>query len=92
MKTLTRIELVNDQLIIRYTDDTDKIAAERAMIIKWPDHPAIVKLFKAFQEVLGTYFLTENQNLDNVPEAELDELFKKLLEEPQAPEQPQQGC
>ena len=92
MRTLTKIEFTGDQLIIRYTDDTDKLVNERAILVKWSDHPPIVKVVRAFQEVLGTYFLTENKNLSLVPEESLEELFRQLLKEPGSPPTPSEGC
>lgn len=92
MRTLTKIEFTGDQLVIKYTDDTDKLVSERAILVKWSDHPPIVKVVRAFQEVIATYFLTENHNLAQLPAESLEELFRQLLKDPSPPTTPGQGC
>ena len=92
MKRLTQVEFKGDTLVLRYKDDADEGIEERAIIVKWKDHPPVVNLMKAFMEVVGGYFLSDNKGLTGVTQLELEDLFKKLLQEPPVPPTSGEGC
>ena len=81
MKSITRIELTNDHVVLRYVDDQDMRIDERAIIVRWKTHETIRKVVNAFQEAVGNYLLTSNKSLDDVLETDLESLFKNLLKE-----------
>lgn len=89
-KNVTHVTLQGDVLTIYYTDTDDPRVDERAAIIQWKKHPKVVKLVQGFFEIIGTYFLTTNKNLDSLGDQEIDELLRRLVRDEESPPAP--GC
>lgn len=70
-----------DMLQIHYRDDTNDDIDERVALIRWKRHPKIVKLITEFEKIVGVYFLTSNKNLDQLDDADIEDLLRKLLRE-----------
>ena len=88
-KAITHITLQGDILTIYYTDSDDTIVDEKAVIIRWKKHPKVVKLIQGFFEIIGTYFLTDNKNLDSLEDEDINALLRRLVQE-EPPAEP--GC
>lgn len=92
-KNITKVEIQGDLLMIKYTDPDDPAVDEKAVLIRWKKHPKVVKLMQIFSEIVGTYFLTNNKNLDRLEDTEIENIVLKLLEEDKPQElENQDGC
>ena len=85
-KNVSHITIQGDLLTIYYTDSEDPSVDEKAAIIRWKKHPKVVKLIQGFFEIIGTYFLTPNKNLDTLEDAEIDDLLRRLVQDEPPPD------
>ena len=82
MKKVTSFEIKGEILTLHYFDDTEPSLDSHSASVNWKVHPEVKKVLYAMMEVLGTYLLTDNKNLLEAQQEDLEELFQKLLKEP----------
>jgi len=78
---VTGVELKGAILLIHYVNGKDEIVDERIVAIRWKKNPVLIKVVQAFAEVVSTYVLTNNKNLDKLETKQLEQLFEDLLNE-----------
>lgn len=80
-KILNHINIQNEVLVLSYVDTEDEKVDERAIVIQWKKNPTLIRLMGGFYEILGKYLLEGNNNLDNLSKEQMDDLFKRLLDD-----------
>ncbi len=88
MKQVTRFEMNGDILTLHFRDDSDPNTDSYSINVNWKINIEVQKVICAAIRVVATYLLTENKNLKDIHQDELEYLFQQLLKGPLPPEPP----
>ncbi len=75
------VEIKQDRLYLHYVSEHDKIVDQRVAVVQWKKNPVLLRLVKAFAEILSQYLLGDNTNLEKLTGIDLEQLFKDLLDD-----------